>query len=72
MSERNPAIDPRPGDELRGDPWRYRVLAHEADQVTYEMIMGMNRRRLCICSSVSLSGWRDMAAGLTVTARGKE
>ena len=66
MSERNPVIDPQPGDELRGDPWRYRVLAHEADQATYEMILVMGRRRLCISSSVSLSGWRDMAVGLTV------
>jgi len=70
MSERNPAIDPRPGDELRGDPWRYRVLAHEYGEVRYEMIPNSDFKRghwghECTVT-VSLFGWRDMAVGLTV------
>ena len=64
MSERNPVIDPRPGDELRGDPWRYRVARNEASRVTYERYLinwGYMDTR-----SASLPGWRDMAASLTV------
>ena len=62
MSERNPVIDPRPGDELRGDPWRYRVLENDGEEVRYQALYGT----LEYIATVSLSGWRDMAAGLVV------
>lgn len=72
MSERNPVIDPRPGDELSGDPWRYRVVWVNGPIVMYE-IHAINMRPgwspECATSSshsVSLAGWRDMAVGLTV------
>lgn len=64
-SDRNPAIAPRPGDELRGDLWRYRVLSHKRRTVTYQMILrtdGTSYGNM----SVSLAGWRALAAGLTV------
>ena len=64
MPERNLAIDPRPGDELRGGTWRYRVLCHLHGDVQYELL---NQNWGYVATqSVSLSGWRDMASGLTV------
>lgn len=63
MPDRNPRIDPRPGDELRGDPWRYRVVWRKKEVVRYEMIGALGAMAW---HSVSLSGWRDMAAGLIV------
>lgn len=70
MPDRDPRTDPRPGDELRGDPWRYRVLWHARGVVRYEMIHlrpeWLEEWAVRSSHSVSLSGWRDMAAGLTV------
>ena len=64
MSERNPAIDPQPGDELAGNPWRYLVVWNEIDRVTYELYS--KDWGYVAAHSVSLAGWRDMAVGLTV------
>jgi hypothetical protein len=64
MPDRDPRIDPTSGDELAGGTWRYRVIWHECGCVRYDLL---NKNWGYVASqSVSLSGWRDMAAGLKV------
>lgn len=80
MSERNPRLDPRPGDVLRStilqddDSWRVVIRLIGEHRVEYKQYFEKPKQGALFLRDQAYirNGWRDWAASAEVVRRGDE
>lgn len=70
MSERDPRVDPRPGDEIALEDWRHLVIGRPREgRVLYTTwVGGMHLNSTC---TASLEEWTDLARNAEIVKRGE-